>query len=433
MAISERVNKILWGRSAATCSFPACHHGLVAAANNDDPSITLGEIAHIVAQSADGPRGDRSPPGGQMDGYDNLILLCHAHHEIVDGQPQTYTVEKLVQMKIDHERWVEQQVTPKERFLRTSQPAVNVTDTIYSTLLPVLHMPTTVYGVTCTLEERDIRTKILRPDNPAVMLPYIVRERQLFTFDNLTHSQSPFRQVANLTLARPISASKWWDDPDRAKWYVALLNRSLNKLTGRNGLQLDKEHSRYYFQPARVGENLSIQYKSLTGRTVSRQVAWNSFFKRTGEVKKYWEHLAVSLVFQRVAEGQWCLSIRPERRFTFDGFKPITPKGTGRRATSRKSRMFNSNVLTEVHFWRDFLSNGTPRIFLDFGGQRLAIGTELLSTTVAWPGVPSDAKPFTNIRYEEDLFTVGQLDATDEEFTDGIDIEEEGDEEKVDI
>ena len=291
----------------------------------------------------------------------------------------------------------------------------------------------TVFGVTCTLDERDIRTKLLRPDNPGVMLPYIVRDRQLFTFDNLTHSQSPFRQVANLSLARPIPASRWWDNLDRARWYVELLNRSLNKLTGRKGLQLDKEHRRYYFQPAQEGENLSIRYKSLTGREVSRKVAWNSFFKRTGEVKKYWEHLAVSLVFQCVADGQWCLSIRPERRFTFDGFRPITPKGTGRRATSRKSRMFNSNVLTEVHFWRDFLSNGTPRIFLDFGNQNLAISTELLNTTVAWPGVPSDAKPFTNIRYEEDLFTVGQLDTMGDDFTDGVDIEEEGDEEKVDI
>ena len=412
MAVSERVNKILWGRSAATCSFPACHCGLVAAANKNDPLITLGESAHIVAQNTDGPRGGRPPPGGQIDGYDNLILLCHAHHEIVDGQSQTYTVEKLVQMKRDHERWVEQQVTPKERFLRTSQAAAHVTETIYSTLLPVLRMPTTVFGVTCILEERDVRTKMLRPDNPAVMLPYIVRERQLFTFDNLTHSQSPFRQVANLSLARPISASRWWDDPDRARWYVELLNRSMNKLTGRKRLKLDKEHRRYYFEPTNAAQNLSIRYTSLNGRMVSRKVAWNSFFKHTGEVKNYWEHLAVSLAFQRVADGQWCLSIRPERRFTFDGFQPIPPKGTGRRATSRKSHMFNNNVLTEVNFWRDFLSGGTPRIFFDFGNQSLAVGTELLSTSVAWPGVPDDAKPFTNVRYDENLFTIGQLGAS---------------------
>jgi hypothetical protein len=84
------------------------------------------------------------------------------------------------------------------------------------------------------------------------MLPFIVREQELLTFDNLTYSESP------------IPAVKWWDDPDRCLWYVALLNRSLNKLTGRKGLQLDKEHHRYYFEPAKPGEDLSITYASLT-------------------------------------------------------------------------------------------------------------------------------------------------------------------------
>jgi hypothetical protein len=364
MAISERIKQILWGKSGATCSFPGCHRVLVVSATGNDPSATLGEIAHVVAQSDGGPRSDQPPPGGQVDGYDNLLILCPAHHAIIDRQPQTYTVEKLTQMKLDHERWVEQQLTPRQWFLETSQPEANVTDTVYSTMLPVTHMPTTVFGVACAAKEADIRARLLASDDSTVMLPYIVREQELFTFDNLTNSQSPFRQIADMTLARPIPASKWWDDPDRARWYVDLLNRSLNKLTGRKGLQLDKEHRRYYFEPTKVGQDLSVSYTSLTGRVVSRKVAWNPFFKHTGEVKKYWEHLAVGLAFHRVADGQWCLSIRPERRFTFDGFRPITPKGTGRRATSRKSRMFNSNVLTEMNFWRDFLSNGTPRGFL---------------------------------------------------------------------
>ncbi len=434
MAITDRIKQILWGKSGATCSFPDCRRGLVVSANENDPSVTLGEIAHIVAQSPGGPRSTQQPPGGELDGYDNLLLLCHAHHEIVDRQPQTYTVEKLVQMKLDHERWVQQQLTPRQLFLHTSQPEAQVTDTVHSTLLPVTHVPMTIFAVSCTVEEPDVRAKLHAPDNPKVMLPYIVRDRELYTFDNLTSSQSPFRDVTNLSQARPIPAVRWWDDPDRARWYVQLLNRSLNKLTGRMRLQLDKEHSRYYFEPAKPGQDLSVVYTSLTGKQVSRKVAWNPFFKHTGEVKKYWEHMAVGLAFHRVADGQWCLSIRPERRFTFDGFKAITPKGTGRRVTSRKSHMYNANVLTEVNFWRDFLSNGTPRIVFDYGGgQHLTISTELLNTTLSWPGVPNDAKSFTHISYEEDLFTLAELDAIKEEAGDLTDLEpeEEGDDEEA--
>jgi hypothetical protein len=84
--------------------------------------------------------------------------------------------------------------------------------------------------------------------------------------------------------------------------------------------------------------------------------------RRTGERKKYWEHLAVGLRFHQVTSQSWVLSIRPERRFTRDGFQPLTPKGTGRRATSRKARMYNEGVLREVNFWRDYLSCGRPRI-----------------------------------------------------------------------
>ncbi len=429
MAVSERIKQILWGRSGATCSVPDCRRSLVVSASENDPSVTLGEIAHIVAQSEGGPRGDRPPPGGEVDGYDNLLLLCHAHHEIVDRQPQTYTVEKLVQIKLDHERWVEQQLTPRQWFLGTSQPEAMVTETVYSTLLPVTHLPMTVFAVPCTMAERDVRPHLLAPEVPGIMLPFIVREQELFTFDNLTYSQSPFREAANLSLARPIPAVKWWDDPDRYRWYVTLLNRSLNKVTGRKGLQLDKEHRRYYFEPAKAGQDLSVTYTSLTGKQVSRKVAWNPSFKHTGEAKKYWEHLAVGLAFHQVADGQWCLSIRPERRFTFDGIKPITPKGTGRRATRRKSRMYNIDVLSEVNFWRDFLSNGTPRITCDYGGQHLVVGTEPLNASLAWPGVPDDAKPFTHVRYEEDLFTQAELNAI--EADDDLNGEsEEGDDEE---
>ncbi len=426
MAISERTKQILWGKAGATCAFPDCHRSLVVAASGDDPIVNIGEIAHIVAQGADGPRSGSPPVGGQIDGYDNLMLLCHAHHEQIDRQPHTFTVDKLVQMKLDHEQWVQQQLTPRQWFLGTSQPLANVTDTVHSTLLPATHMPTKVFLAPCSLEEADVRKQVLPPDAPEIMLPYIVRENQLMAFYDLTSPGSPFRQIADPTKARFVQAADWWNDPDRSRWYVTLLNRSLNKLTGRKGLKLDEDHDRYYFEPQKPGEGLSITYTSLTGKQTSRQVAWNPFFKHTGEVKKYWEHLAVGLAFHRVSSAQWCMSIRPERRFTFDGFRPITPKGTGRRSTSRKARMYNINVLTETSFWRDFLSGGRPRMVFAFGGQNLAVSTELLSATVVWPGVPDDARPFTHVRYEEDLFSQAELNSIEEaEGLDDAEWEEE--------
>ncbi len=100
MAVSSRTEKILWSKSGSRCSFPRCPRKLVADATRLDDNVVLGETAHIVARTRDGSRGQFSPPGGDIDAYDNLILLCDEHHKLIDGQPNTYTVEKLVQINL---------------------------------------------------------------------------------------------------------------------------------------------------------------------------------------------------------------------------------------------------------------------------------------------------------------------------------------------
>lgn len=72
------------------------------------PGLILGEEAHIVARNEQGPRGlecDRS----DIDGYNNIILLCAGDHKRVDSQSSVYTVETLQKMKADHEAWAEKQ------------------------------------------------------------------------------------------------------------------------------------------------------------------------------------------------------------------------------------------------------------------------------------------------------------------------------------
>tara|TARA_A100000171_G_scaffold51536_4_gene66167 strand:+ start:221 stop:466 length:246 start_codon:yes stop_codon:yes gene_type:complete len=80
--------------------------------------------------------------------------------------------------------------------------------------------------------------------------------------------------------------------------------------------------------------------------------------------------------------------------------------------------MYNEQVLREVNFWRDFLSDGRPRLVFNFGEQSLMVQSELLSGSIEWPGVPDDARPFTYTKYEEDLFTQVELDQLEEEEQD---------------
>jgi hypothetical protein len=60
-----------------------------------------GEECHIVAQSPGGPRAAEI---ADVDGYQNLILLCRKHHKQVDDQRAHFTVERLKEIKREHEQ-----------------------------------------------------------------------------------------------------------------------------------------------------------------------------------------------------------------------------------------------------------------------------------------------------------------------------------------
>ncbi|MCP1415719.1 hypothetical protein J3D46_005061 [Paenarthrobacter sp. A20] len=63
----------------------------------------LGQEAHIRARSAGGPRFD--PTYEDVNGYNNLVLLCPNHHSMIDaGGGSGYTVDFLVRMKDLHEK-----------------------------------------------------------------------------------------------------------------------------------------------------------------------------------------------------------------------------------------------------------------------------------------------------------------------------------------
>ena len=99
---------MLWGFAAARCGFLGCRVECVEKATEKDSAVVLGKIAHIVAHGDKGPRADSSLPKAARDRYDNWILLCGPHHDIVDGQPNTYAVSDLRTWKSIHELWVKE-------------------------------------------------------------------------------------------------------------------------------------------------------------------------------------------------------------------------------------------------------------------------------------------------------------------------------------
>jgi hypothetical protein len=94
-------------RSGGYCANPSCRRDLFPPVGSDGIA-TIDELAHIIAQSPAGPRGDDPLPLDARNDGSNVILLCPSCHRLVDDMnaSDTFTPEVLREWKREHERRV---------------------------------------------------------------------------------------------------------------------------------------------------------------------------------------------------------------------------------------------------------------------------------------------------------------------------------------
>ena len=132
-APSENTVRILCGKAAGMCEFEGCNKRLFF------DGVTLAKfnnayVAHIVASSAKGPRGDKVKSPQLSDKLENLMLMCADHHKLIDTPttgPRDYPVERLKEMKRTHEEKIEKICNlfnvPKTEVVCFSSPIKGIT------------------------------------------------------------------------------------------------------------------------------------------------------------------------------------------------------------------------------------------------------------------------------------------------------------------
>lgn len=105
--LNAAAKKLVFGRSGNRCSIPNCNISLVTS-----DGYLLGDIAHIVSLHRGGPRHDATIPAVELEGPDNLIVLCPNHHKLIDSQPELYTADWLRNARKQHEAMIAAQVVP---------------------------------------------------------------------------------------------------------------------------------------------------------------------------------------------------------------------------------------------------------------------------------------------------------------------------------
>lgn len=93
--------KRLFCLSGNRCAYPGCPRQLVDAATG----TVVGKICHIKSRNDTGPRWDASQTDEQRHSFENLILLCGPHHDIIDDRRnlRSFSPEVLQGYKSRHE------------------------------------------------------------------------------------------------------------------------------------------------------------------------------------------------------------------------------------------------------------------------------------------------------------------------------------------
>jgi hypothetical protein len=81
---------------ASSCAYPGCAEPLIF--RDRGVTTVVAQIAHIRSEMPNGPRHDAAFVG-DIDGADNLLLLCGRHHPPVDRHESLYSASELLAWK----------------------------------------------------------------------------------------------------------------------------------------------------------------------------------------------------------------------------------------------------------------------------------------------------------------------------------------------
>ena len=94
---SSETGKRLYLLSGNQCAFPGCNHPII-----DEKGTYVCELCHICAAAEGGERFDPLQTNEDRRQFDNLLLMCHAHHAVTDDVV-AYPIKRMREIKADHE------------------------------------------------------------------------------------------------------------------------------------------------------------------------------------------------------------------------------------------------------------------------------------------------------------------------------------------
>lgn len=276
-----------------------------------------------------------------------------------------------------------------EQVIARSEPAFPGPDAkdeqLISNLVRVTLIPKRIWCASL-LDEYEVFIKRLTKENRA---PFIHRENRIWSFTDLSASGALLRNLVDHGTAENFTIDEIETNPDRQKYVMQLLNKSVRGHCLQRGLAYDLRSDRYYFRPERDGSQKKRSWK-VGSRRYSRKVAF-PIHGPAGTVKN-WIHLACDIRFLR-SEAGYVLKLDPGYVFTWDGKKLVPSKVVGPWSTKLKSDEYNRQVFTHFRFWLSWMLSETGRGVFEFllppPDARIRLETDFVSSDV-FGGIAGD-------------------------------------------
>ena len=241
---------------------------------------------------------------------------------------------------------------------------------VVSNLLKLEGIPTIIWSAeTDARKPSEIWEKIQTNDG------FILRDKRLCTFANLTDELCPLRDVVDhASIGNPHDSSLWLEDSDKRRNLIALLNECVKQHARERWIGKD-EKGRFYFRPVvdKMGTSETpakprTRYLKLPGDKKLRAVA----AKKSNPVdnSSFWVHYAARIKVE-LFNPKFFLRIEPTYIFTRDGREPLDGKSVGRLSIRWSGKQQNPDVLRAVVFWSRVLSDGHPQIRIPVGSGYL--------------------------------------------------------------
>ena len=253
--------------------------------------------------------------------------------------------------------------------------AYKMKEELFSNLFPVKRYPATIFVSPTSIRyageaHEKLGLKIKE-------ISFFVKNKKLYTFDDLKHSSSPFLSIISQDQIAEEKVTDWIQDSTKRNDLMRLFNLALRRYCESRELYYVKRHRRFVC-PLKEGRTRSFTWRPGT-KVVRRKLA-TCIKGKEGKIL-FCKHHAASLRFVFL-DDDILLKISPTMTFTYDGHRPIRSPKLASLMSRYLSKQYNSQYLSLVRLWAKFLSKLDIVISIPAGKESIEIESEPVTVPV---------------------------------------------------